>query len=48
MIKDTVKSSGRGRRSRFPALEKQRIVQEADEQGSSVSYVARQYGVSPC
>lgn len=48
MINDTVKSSGRGRRSRFPALEKQRIVEETYQQGSSVSYVARQHGVSPC
>lgn len=48
MINESIQSSRRGRRSRFSALEKKRIVEETYEKGSSVSYVARQYGISPC
>jgi len=40
-------TSQRQQRRRFPAIEKKRIVEETYEVGSSVSYVARQYGVSP-
>jgi transposase len=47
MSKESIQMGHRGRRSRFPALEKKRIVEETYEKGSSVSYVARQYGVSP-
>jgi len=48
MMNESSQSRSRGRRSRFSALEKKRIVEETYEQGSSVSYVARQNGVSPC
>lgn len=48
MMNKPSQSRVRGRRSRFTALEKKRIVEETYEQGSSVSYVARQNGVSPC
>lgn len=48
MMNESSQSKSRGRRSRFSALEKKRIVEETYEQGSSVSYVARQNGVSPC
>jgi transposase len=47
MSNESIQMGHTGRRSRFPALEKKRIVEETYEKGSSVSYVARQYGVSP-
>lgn len=48
MLNESTQSSPRGRRSRFSALEKKRIVEETYEPGSSVSYVARKNGISPC
>ena len=48
MVNEVTQSRSRGRRSRYSALKKKRIVEETYEQGSSVSYVARQHGVSPC
>jgi transposase len=48
MVNEVNQSRSRGRRSRYSALEKKRIVEETYEQGSSVSYVARQRGVSLC
>ena len=47
MSNESIQMGHTGRRNRFPALEKKRIVEETYEKGSSVSYVARQYGVSP-
>jgi len=47
MSNESIQMGHTGRRSRFPALEKKRIVEETYAKGSSVSYVARQYGVSP-
>jgi len=47
MSNESIQMGHTGRRSRFPALEKKRIVEETYEKGSSVSYVARRYGVSP-
>ena len=47
MSNESIQLGPRGRRNRFSALEKKRIVEETYEQGSSVSYVARQHGVSP-
>lgn len=47
MSNESIQMGHTGRRSRFPALEKKRIVEETYEKGSSVSYVARQYGISP-
>ena len=47
MSNESIQMGRTGRRSRFPALEKKRIVEETYAKGSSVSYVARQYGVSP-
>lgn len=47
MLKEGIQFGPRERRSRFSALEKKRIVEETYVKGSSVSYVARQYGVSP-
>jgi transposase-like protein len=44
MSNESIQMGRTGRRSRFPALEKKRIVEETYEKGSSVSYVARQYG----
>lgn len=35
------------RRRRYSALKKKRIVHETYESGSSVSYVARQHGITP-
>ena len=37
----------KARRRRYSALEKKHIVQETYEAGSSVSYVARQHGITP-
>ena len=47
MSNESIQMGHTGRRNRFPALEKKRIVEETYEKGSSVSYVARRYGVSP-
>jgi len=47
MLKEGIQIGSRGRRGRFSALEKKSIVEETYVKGSSVSYVARQYGVSP-
>ena len=47
MSNESIQMGHTGRRNRFPALEKKRIVEETYAKGSSVSYVARQYGVSP-
>ena len=44
MSNESIQMGHTGRRSRFPALEKKRIVEETYAKGSSVSYVARQYG----
>src|SRR3989339_533241 len=41
------RTSQKGHRRRFPALEKKQIVEETYQAGSSVSYVARQYGITP-
>ena len=46
MSNESIQMGHTGRRNRFPALEKKRIVEETYEKGSSVSYVARRYGVS--
>ena len=48
MLNDSIQYTRRGRRSRFSALEKKRIVEETYEKGSSVTYVARLHSVSPC
>ena len=48
-MKDQCNQSSRARshRRRFAALEKRQIVEETYQPGSSVSYVARQHGISP-
>ena len=47
MSNESLQSCRRGRPSRYSAFDKKRIVEETYEKGSSVSYVARQHGVSP-
>jgi len=47
MSTESIQYTLRGRRSRFSALEKKRIVEQTYEKGSSVSYVARLHSVSP-
>lgn len=46
MKRDKITSNGSARRH-YPALEKKRIVDETYEPGSSISYVARQNGITP-
>lgn len=43
----TTQTTSRQRRRRYSALEKKQIVEETYAAGSSVSYVARQHGISP-
>lgn len=43
----TNESTGNRYRRRYSALEKKHIVEETYAQGSSVSYVARQHGITP-
>jgi transposase len=42
-----IQASKPGRKRRFTAEEKQRLLQEADTPGETISSVARRYGVSP-
>lgn len=47
MIESTNRATVTSSRRRFSALEKKRIVEETYETGSSVSYVARRYKITP-
>jgi transposase len=44
---DVIPAAREGRRRRFSAEEKRKIVEEAVAPGQSVSAVSRRYGISP-